>query len=230
MSSGMMPNDEVMMNVQNSGDLDLSGSQNVTIIGGSIAGSVYAFGVMHLTMIGVKIGGGLHFKAAEGHGVYHVNLTSVHVGFHSVGPSVGFLIETPDRIDFRRSNHVTLTGCTARWCETGYRFTRCTGVSLHGCLAESCMTGLFVDSCESLSIHGGHFETNMLADINIGTGSFRIKEYGAFLGSLVKYAGPNVQASGNDLSVWRDELKVRTIDASGHIWAKSFQVQKIVPK
>lgn len=217
----------VMTNLQIDGDLDLSGYQNVTILGGSISGKVSAFGVMHLTMVGVRIGGGLHLKAAEGHGVYHVSLTAVHVGFQKVGPEVGFRIETADGMDYRRSNHITLQGCTARWCETGYEFRRCTGVSLHGCLAESCMTGIDVDSCESLSIHGGHFETNMISDIHIGAGSFRTKEFGAYLGSPVKYSGPNVQAGGNDLSIWRDSLKVRAIDASGPIWGKSFNVQKI---
>lgn len=225
-TSGHILSGEVIMNHQCSGDLDLSGAQWVTILGGHVTGKVFAHGVKHLTMIGVVVDGGVHLKASEGKGVYHVSLTAVHVGFQNVGAETGFLIETPDITDYRRSNHITLQGCTARWCRTGYKFWRCTGVSLHGCLAEAGEIGVDVDGCESLSIHGGHFETNSVSDIRIGSGSFRTKEFGAFLGSPVKYSGPNVQAGGNDLSIWRDLLKVRSVDASGPVWAKSFNVQK----
>lgn len=217
---------QTMMNVQRSGDLDLSGSRNVTIIGGSIDGSVGARGVMHLTMIGVQVGGGVFLSGREGGGVYHVSLTAVHVGMNGKGAECGFEIATPDRVDYRRSNHITLQGCTARWCKTGYRFSRCSGVSLLGCLAEAGEIGVNVDDCEGLSIHGGHFETNSKCDVWIGKGSFRTKEFGAYLGSPKKFDGPNVEAGGNDLSVWRDMLRVRAIDATGHVWAKSFNVQR----
>lgn len=218
---------QVITNVHMIGDLDLSGSQYVTLLGGSIDGRLFAHGVKHLTVIGVRVERGVHLKASQGNGVYHVNLTGVHVGFDGVAPEIGFLIETPDKTDYRRSNHVNLFGCTARWCsEAGYRFSHCTGVSLHGCLGESCVVGVHVDSCESLSIHGGHFETNERSDIWIDNGSFRTKEFGAYLGSSMKVAGPNWNAAGNDTSVFRDELKVRAIDAVGHVWGRSFNIRK----
>jgi len=218
--------EQVMTNIHTEGNLILSDSSHVTIIGGSIGGSVVAKGTKHLTMIGVRLGGGFYMQASEGHGVYHVSLTGVHVGFNGAGPDVGFLFETSDRVDYRRSNHITLQGCTARWCKTGYKFSRCSGVSMLGCLAEAGEIGVSVDDCESLSIHGGHFETNKKCDIWIGKGSYRTKEFGAFLGSPKKFDGPNVEATGNDLSVWRHQLKVQSIDASGHVWGKSFNVQK----
>ncbi len=213
----------VMVNVQTAGNLDVSGS-HITIIGGEVGGRLIANGAMHVTIIGLKVMGGVVLKAGIGKGVYHVNLVGVHVGFEQKGPEIGFQIETSDRLDFRRSNHIVLQGCTARWCRTGFKLSRCAGVSLVGVEAEACNVGLDVDDCEAVSIHGGHFEANSQCDIWIGKGSYRTKEFGASLQSRKKFDGPNVQAGGNDLSVWRDSITVGMVDGT-NIWGKVFKTK-----